>query len=98
MNLARWFVAVVTTSAVVPAIWIGSAYATQLSPLRKPTILLNNGIFGASTNLDPFLKRLAESVKNNRSTLLWSVYPASVRGQVILDVVPGSDPLLTGGW
>jgi hypothetical protein len=97
MNLARWFVAVTTTLALVPAMWIGSAYATQLSPLRKP-VIVSNVILGASTNPGPFLKRLAESVKDNRSTLLWSVYPASVRGQVVLDVTPGSDPMMTGGW
>jgi len=97
MNLARWFVAVGTTLAVVPAAWVGSAYASQLSPLRTPGTF-SSRMFGAPTSPDPFLKRLTVSVTNNRSTLLWSVYPASVRGQVILDVTPGSDPLLTGGW
>jgi hypothetical protein len=97
MKSARWLVAVGATLAVAPVTWIGSAYATQLNLARKP-IMASNMILGVTATLDPFLKRLVVSVQNNRSTLLWSVYPASVRGQVVVDAVPGSDPLETGGW
>jgi hypothetical protein len=97
MKFTRWLVVVGATLAVAPVTWIGSAYATQLNPARKPFIP-SNVVLGVTTALDPFLKRLFVSVQNNRSTLLWSVYPASVRGQVVVDAVPGSDPLQTGGW
>lgn len=97
MKCTNWLVVTCATLAVAPVTWIGSAYATQLNPARTPAAP-SNVILGVTSTLDPFLKRLFVSVQNNRSTLLWSVYPASVRGQVVVDAVPGGDPMVTGGW
>jgi len=95
-HFSRWLVVMTTTLTVVPVTWIGSAYAMQLSLTRKPILVVAPHIVRAAKT-ESFLARLSESVARNRATLLWSVYPASVRGQVILDASPGNDPILTGG-
>jgi len=98
MKFARWFALTGTVLAIAPAMWIGSAYATQLSLAPRPIIRPAAPRLVPTSNQGPLLKRLSESVTKTRSALLWSVYPASVRGQVVLEVTPGGDPLLTGGW
>ncbi len=49
-------------------------------------------------NSETFMVRWLETVKKNKSNLLWSSYPASIRGQVFSNKPAGGDPLKSGGW
>lgn len=49
-------------------------------------------------NAETFMTRLVASVKQNQNRLLWSSYPASIRGQVFSNKAPGGNPLETSGW
>jgi len=49
-------------------------------------------------NSETFMVRWLNTVKTNKSNLLWSSYPASIRGQVFSNTAPGGDPLTSGGW
>jgi hypothetical protein len=49
-------------------------------------------------NSETFMTRLIASVKKNQSLLLWSSYPASIRGQVFSNATPGGNPIETSGW
>jgi hypothetical protein len=49
-------------------------------------------------NSETFMVRWLETVKKNKSNLLWSSYPASIRGQVFGHNPAGGDPFKSGGW
>lgn len=49
-------------------------------------------------NSETWMNRWLSSVQTSRTNLLWSSYPASIRGQVFSSQAAGGDPLTTGGW
>ena len=49
-------------------------------------------------NSETFMVRWLDTVKNNKTNLLWSSYPASIRGQVFNNKPAGGDPFVSGGW
>ncbi|MBI2810726.1 MAG: hypothetical protein HYX67_07865 [Candidatus Melainabacteria bacterium] len=49
-------------------------------------------------NSETWMNRWLSTVMANRKNLLWSSYPASIRGQVFSSSEAGGDPLATGGW
>jgi len=79
----------------IPAFWVSAAYATQLNLIAVPPKQEATGMNVTPTTL---FGKLHNAMSNSTSNLLWSVYPAGVRGQVILQATPGSDPLTSGGW
>lgn len=116
---------------LIPVIWIGSAYATNLGTLG---LVGRNGNFQTlissrakpgDTDLfvtdepvlekelapelkpklvphsEAFLKRWLMAVNAKPHRLLWSSYPASIRGQVFSGSAAGGDPFSIGlgsGW
>jgi len=99
--LPRLFAALAIVLISIFVVQITSAYAFQLNSVE-----LRLGIHNERSDFQPpkvalshnFLGRLAESVSQDRARLLWSAYPASVRGQVFSSMVGGNDPLMNGGW
>ncbi len=49
-------------------------------------------------NSETWMNRWLSAVQSSRKNLLWSSYPASIRGQVFSSQEAGGDPLTTGGW
>ncbi|HEY9734372.1 MAG TPA: hypothetical protein V6C89_20845 [Drouetiella sp.] len=77
------------------------------TPGKKATVFTRAVPLGSTTNkftgtivvnAETFMTRLVSSVETNQHRLLWSAYPASIRGQVFSNNVPGGNPLETSGW
>jgi len=47
---------------------------------------------------EAFLTHWLTAVNKNPHRLLWSSYPASIRGQVFSGKAAGGDPMTAGGW
>lgn len=51
-----------------------------------------------NTRITTFLSAVVRSANANSSRLLWSVYPAAVRGDVFMGISTNNDPTVSGGW
>ncbi|HEY9677695.1 MAG TPA: hypothetical protein V6C76_06785 [Drouetiella sp.] len=49
-------------------------------------------------NSQTYLNRWFDTVKKKQPDLLWSSYPASIRGQVFSNTPAGNNPMEGGGW
>ncbi|MBS1954162.1 MAG: hypothetical protein JST89_08250 [Cyanobacteria bacterium SZAS-4] len=49
-------------------------------------------------NSETWMNRWLSTVQAKRTALLWSSYPASIRGQVLSSQEAGGDPMSSGGW
>jgi len=98
----RWFLVVLSSLLIALGVPISTVYATSLS--LPGQVLVSKGspeptpfhpCVGPLS--DSFISRLLGAMSKDQSRLLWSTYPASVRGQVF-GGEPGRDPISSGGW
>ena len=100
----RFSFAILTTALLIaPTVWISSAYATQM---RLPPTQVSFGFSLRSMRTNKaeaprssnFVSRWLSTVKDKRTRLLWSAYPAGIRGQIFSGQEAGNDPMTEGDW
>ena len=107
MKLRSHFERIALSVVVVSSAWITNAYAAQLNmPVSVPAptraMVPSHGKSSSSPATEKFgnvfLSRWLATVSSKRERLLWSSYPASIRGQTFSLQPPGNDPSMGGGW
>jgi hypothetical protein len=104
-NVPLWLP--VLLALAMPIVSVTSAYATQLNAVG---VVTPEGAFAESfssigprefiavVNSETFMVRWLQTAGKDRTHLLWSAYPASIRGQIFSGQPAGGNPLVTGGW
>lgn len=82
---------------------VANAYATRLAPAQPVPAQANTMMSGIRGGLTPLpgsqsvVGEMLKSASQNRAKLLWSMYPASVRGRVFGNT-DGFMGKSSGGW
>jgi hypothetical protein len=107
MKLKSHFERIALSVVVLSSVWITTAYAAQLNmavsvpaPTRAMAPAHGKSSKASATEKfgNVFLSRWLTTVADKRERLLWSSYPASIRGQTFSLQPPGNDPSMGGGW
>ncbi len=77
---------------------LGSTVRVQTTPTLKNGFQSLTSNAKLVINSETWMSRWLSTVNMDRKNLLWSSYPASIRGQVFSGSQAGGDPLSTGGW
>lgn len=77
---------------------LGSSVKVSTTPTVKNGFKSMQSDSRLVVNSETWMNRWLSTVMVDRRNLLWSSYPASIRGQVFSSREAGGDPLTTGGW
>lgn len=77
---------------------LGSVVKVTSIPTRKNNFRTVDSNSRLVINSETWMNRWLSTVQASRKNLLWSSYPASIRGQVLSSREAGGDPMSSGGW
>ena len=77
---------------------LGSVVKVTSRPTHKNNFRTVESSARLVNNSETWMNRWLSTVQASRKNLLWSSYPASIRGQVFSSQEAGGDPFMTGGW
>ncbi len=112
-NAKKFIASKASAFLVVSLFRVSAAYATLLQIPEPSQVALAppkddlpaniQGTFHSAPvvvpRMDTFVGELVKQTHDDRTSLLWSMYPASVRGRVFGGNVAGGNPLSgSGGW